>query len=105
MAQKSTQAGHRVWHKSGHAAHNVLGQIQVSRMISRELSPMSKVSGSKIHHKLDQNQRAPFCFNKAALGGRYSCETLAWAYVNADKTNAAVHCSSNVPCIDLTQQR
>eukprot|EP00983_Pelagomonas_calceolata_P078068 1154127-Pelagomonas_calceolata.AAC.2 len=41
--------------KLGHTAHDVFKQIQVL-MISRELSPISKVSGYEIDYKLIQIQ-------------------------------------------------
>eukprot|EP00983_Pelagomonas_calceolata_P040244 1137520-Pelagomonas_calceolata.AAC.1 len=34
-----------------HTAHDVFGQIQASRMISRELSPVGKMSKPEVHHK------------------------------------------------------
>eukprot|EP00983_Pelagomonas_calceolata_P010325 335015-Pelagomonas_calceolata.AAC.4 len=42
--------------KSGHTAHDVFGQIQVqvSRMISRELSSGSRMLRPEAHHKLAQ---------------------------------------------------
>eukprot|EP00983_Pelagomonas_calceolata_P079622 1154770-Pelagomonas_calceolata.AAC.1 len=43
--------------KSGHTAHNVFGQSQVSRMICRALSLVSKIAGPEINHKLAQIQR------------------------------------------------
>eukprot|EP00983_Pelagomonas_calceolata_P011886 381921-Pelagomonas_calceolata.AAC.3 len=43
--------------KSGHTAHDMFGQIQVWRMLSRELSLIRKVLEPEVNNKLAQIQR------------------------------------------------